>query len=200
MPSVDQIQLYMAAAWRMMMGRTEGLRMLDLSADGFWNSFFAIPVALPPLVVGWVGVVNDYGADGFGGRLSVLLRLAAIDFACWVVPLAALAAVAAHVRIDDRFVHYVVASNWGTALVAWLMLPPAMLKLLAPSQGEIVSVFSLAMFIASAVLTWRLTNVALGKGPAVASATFAGMFLASLAVFFILQAVFGLASPGQVAG
>ncbi len=98
MPTIEQIQAYMAAAWRMMMGRTEGLRMLDLSADGFWNSFLAIPVALPPLVVGWVGVVNDFGAAGFGGRLSVLLRLAVIDVACWVVPLAALAVLAVHVR------------------------------------------------------------------------------------------------------
>jgi hypothetical protein len=61
-----------------------------------------------------------------------------------------------------------------------------------------VSLFSLAMFVASAVLTWRLTNVALGKGAAVASATFAGMFFASLAIFFILQAALGLSDqfPG----
>jgi hypothetical protein len=200
MPSIEHIQLYMTAVWRMMTGRADGLRMLDLSVDGFWNSFFAIPVALPPLVVGWVGVVNDLGPDaaGLGGRLSVLLRLAAIDFACWVVPLAGLAAVAVQVRIGDRFVHYVVASNWGSALIAWLMLPPALLKLLAPSQVEMVSLFSLAMFVASAVLTWRLTNVALGKGAVVASATFAGMFFASLAIFFILQAALGLSDqfPG----
>jgi hypothetical protein len=200
MPTAEQIQLYLTAAWRMMTGRADGLRMLDLSVDGFWNSFFAIPVALPPLVVGWVGVVNDLAADGFGGRLSVLLRLAVIDFACWVAPLAGLAAIAARVRLQDRFVHYVVASNWGSALVAWLMLPPALLRLVAPAQSEMVSVLSLVLFIASAVLTWRLTNVALGKGAAVASATFAGMFVASLAVFFILQAALGLTAPDQFPG
>lgn len=200
MPTIEQIQLYLAAAWRMMMGRSDGLRMLDLSADGFWNSFFAIPVALPPLVVGWVGVVDDFGADGFGGRLSVLLRLAVIDFACWVVPLAGLAAVAARLRIADRFVHYVVASNWGSALVAWLMLPPAFLRLVAPSQTEMVSLLSLTLFVASAALTWRLTNVALGKGAAVASAVFAGMFFASLAVFVVLQAALGLDAPAQLPG
>ena len=200
MPTTEQIQLYLTAAWRMMTGRADGLRMLDLSIDGFWNSFFALAVALPPLAVGWVGVANDLAADGLAGRLSVLLRLAVIDFACWVVPLAGLAAVAARIRLQDRFVHYVVASNWGSALVAWLMLPPALLRLLAPSQSELISMLSLALFIASVVLTWRLTNVALGKGAAVASATFAGMFLASLAVFFILEAALGLAAPDQFPG
>jgi len=159
-------------------------------------------VALPPLVVGWVGMVNDFGSESadFAGRLSVLLRLATIDLACWVLPLAALAAVAAKVRIADRYVHYVVASNWGSALIAWLMLPPALLKLVAPSQTDLVSLLSLALFLVSAVLTWRLTNAALGKGAVVASATFAGMFVASLAIFFMLQAALGLAQPDQFPG
>lgn len=58
MPSVEDIQRYLTGAWRMMLGKTDGLRLLDLSADGFWNSFFAIVVALPPLVVSWVGAAN----------------------------------------------------------------------------------------------------------------------------------------------
>ena len=107
MPSIEEVHLYLTAAWRMMTGRADGLRMLDLSADGFWNSFFAIPVALPPLVVGWVGVVNDFGLDAadLSVRVALLLRLAMIDFACWVAPLAGLAAVARTVGLADRFVH-----------------------------------------------------------------------------------------------
>ena len=38
----------------MMLGKPDGLRLLDLSADGFWNSFFAIVGALPALIAGWV--------------------------------------------------------------------------------------------------------------------------------------------------
>ena len=48
MPSAENIQLYLTGAWRMMMGKADGLRLLDLSVDGFWNSFFAIVIALPP--------------------------------------------------------------------------------------------------------------------------------------------------------
>ena len=35
----------LTGAWRLMLGKADGLRLLDLSADGFWNSFFAIVVA-----------------------------------------------------------------------------------------------------------------------------------------------------------
>jgi hypothetical protein len=47
------------------------------------------------------------------------------------------------------------------------------------------------------VLSWRLTNVAIGKGPAVASAVFAGMFLVSLIALLVLQAAFGLTASPQ---
>ena len=76
----------------MMNGRTEGLRMLDLSADGFWTSFFGIVIALPALFLGWVSVANDIVAfDPEGaGRLSLILRLALVDLAAWLLPLVGL--------------------------------------------------------------------------------------------------------------
>ena len=73
------------------------MRLLDISADGFWNSFFAIVVALPALIAGWVGIANDARRSGyvsFGDRLSIMLRLATVDIGAWVLPLVALALVA----------------------------------------------------------------------------------------------------------
>jgi hypothetical protein len=45
------------------------------------------------------------------------------------------------------------------------------------------------------VLIWRMTNAAIGKGAATGSAVFAGMFVASLMVLFILQGLLGLSLP-----
>lgn len=177
----------------MMMGRAEGLRMLDISVDGFWNSFFAIVVALPALTVGWVAVANELVPDsGLGLRLSVMLRLVIIDIGSWVLPLAALALAMRPAGIADRFVHYVVASNWASALIVWIMMPPSLLRLFWPQAGEIASLFSFALFLVTLVLFWRLTNAAIGRGPATATAVFCGMFAASFAVLFALQSLLGL--------
>jgi len=194
MPSGEQIQQYLTGAWRMMLGKADGLKLLDLSADGFWNSFYAMLIALPALVVGWVGFANDLSAlgDGFDGRLSIVLRLATIDLAAWVVPLLVLAAVAKPAGIADRFVHLVVASNWASAVIAWIMLPPSLIGLVLPDFRPIEDMLSLVFFVAAMVLTWRMTNAALGKGAGVASAVFAGMFVVSLLTLFILQSAFGL--------
>lgn len=181
----------------MMTGKPDGIRLLDLSADGFWNSFFAIVVAVPALIVGWVTIANDLGQypDLFGSKLSILLRLAAVDLAAWIVPLAAFIFAAPLLGIGDRIVHYIVSSNWGTALLVWVTLPPALLRLFVQDGSDLVSLLSLALFGLSLVLTWRLTNAAINKGPTVATAIFLAMTFASLVVPLMLLMLFGLSKP-----
>ena len=201
MLSADETYASLAGAWRLMFGKADGLRLLDLSADGFWNSFFAIVVAAPALIVGWVGIANEIGdPDAFAGRLGMLIRLATVDIGSWVLPLVALALVAPRAGIGSRFVHYVVASNWASAIIAWLMLPSALLRLFLPSTNEVSGLVSLLLFGLSMVLTWRMTNAAIGRGAAVGTAVFVGMFVASLLVLFGLQAVLGIIVPDGTPG
>lgn len=202
MPPAEDIQRYLTGSWRLMMGKPDGVHLLDLSADGFWNSFFAILVALPALIAGWVTIANELGQDPhiFGNRFSILVRLAVVDIAAWVLPLVALAFTVRTAGIADRFVHYVVASNWGSALLYWLMLPPVLIKLFAPEARELATIVYLVFFGVSMVLTWRLTNTVLGKGPAVAAGLFIAMFAATLAVIFTLQSMLGLTGVDQLTG
>ncbi|RWL46265.1 MAG: transporter [Mesorhizobium sp.] len=201
MLSADETYASLAGAWRLMFGKADGLRLLDLSADGFWNSFFAIVVAAPALIVGWVGIANEIGdPEAFAGRLGMLIRLATVDIGSWVLPLVALALVAPRAGIGGRFVHYVVASNWASAIIAWLMLPSALLRLFLPSTSEVSSLVSLFLFALSALLTWRMTNASIGKGAAVGTAVFVGMFIASLLVLFGLQALLGIDIPDSTTG
>ncbi|TIP74102.1 transporter [Mesorhizobium sp.] len=196
MLSSDETYASLNGAWRLMLGKADGLRQLDLSADGFWNSFFAIVVAAPALIVGWVGVANEIGdPNAFAGRFSTLVRLATVDIVVWVLPLVGLALVAPRAGIGARFVHYVVASNWASAIIAWIMLPAALIRLFLPSANEFAVLASLLLFALSMILTWRMTNVAIGRGAAVGSAVFAGMFVASLVVLFSLQALLGIGAP-----
>lgn len=157
MPPAEAIQDYLTGAWLLMTGRRDGLGRLDLSADGFWNSFFAIVVALPALIVGWVEVANGLGGESFAMRLSVVLRMAAVDLLSWILPIVLLALVARPLGIAHRFVPYVVATNWGSALFVWMMLPPAILDLFLPGAKDVSALLSLLLFVATLVLSWRLT-------------------------------------------
>jgi len=194
MISADEIQAGLTGAWRLMLGKADGVRLLDLSADGFWNSFFAMLVALPPLFAMWTSIAIDAspaGAD-FGQRFSLLLRLAFIDFAAWVVPLIALAAIAARVGIGGRFVPYTVATNWGSGIIAWMTLPPVLLDAFLPAAGDAAALLWLVVFVGSLVLVWRLTNAVLGKGAMIATAVFTGMIAVSLVVVYGLDFLLGI--------
>jgi hypothetical protein len=194
MPPAEQIQLHLHGAWRMMLGRSDGLRMLDISADGFWASFYAIVVALPALFAGWVSVASDMAAlapDG-PGRVSLILRLGLVDLASWILPLVALALAAPYAGIRDRFAQYVIASNWATALIVWIMLPPSILRIVFPAAADVAALLSLGLFVLTLVFSWRLTNAAIGKGPAVATGVFVAMVAMSLFVLFGMQDLLGL--------
>lgn len=194
MPPFEYVQRHLNAAWHMMNGRVDGLRALDISADGFWNSFFGIIVALPPLIVSWVSYadLSEDLSETFRDRMSVVGKLAVIDLSSWILPIVGLALLAKRVGLADRFVHYVIASNWSTAIVAWLMVPPSIVLLFVPDARQFASLLSLVLFILSLVFDWRMTNVALGKGAAVATGLFASMILASLAILLTLQWVFDI--------
>ncbi|MES0094177.1 transporter [Mesorhizobium sp. M0030] len=196
MLSVDETSSSLNGAWRLMLGKADGLRLLDLSADGFWNSFFAIVVAAPAMIVGWVGTANEIGdPNAFAGRLGILIRLATVDLGSWLLPLFVLALVASRAGIGDRFVHYVVASNWASAITAWMLLPSALIRLFLPSGNPVAELVWLVLVVLSLVLTWRMTNASIGKGAAVGSAVFAGMLVVSLAVLFALVALLGITVP-----
>lgn len=196
MPPSEDIQRQLLGAWRAMTGRPDGLRLLDLSVDGFWNSFFAIAVALPALVVSWVPLANfAYGpASTISERVTYMIGIALVDIAAWVLPIVALAIVAGHVGIRDRLIPYVVASNWASALFAWFMLPASLLRMLFPAAEELALALSLGIFIASLVLSWRITNIALDKGPGVATGVFGAMLLASILTLLTLQGLLGISA------
>jgi hypothetical protein len=195
MPPAEDVQRQLLGAWRMMTGRRDGIRLLDLSVDGFWNSFFAIVVALPALVVTWVPIANEAcGPDStLAIRLSYMMRLGLADIGSWVLPLAALAAAAGYAGIRGRFAHYVVATNWGSALFSWFMLPASLMRLVAPGAEEFAMLLSLGIFLGCLVLSWRLTNAAIDRGPVMASGVFAGMLVASIVTLFALQDILGIA-------
>ncbi len=194
MPPADDIYRQLYGAWRMMTGRPDGMRLLDLTLDGFWNSFFAIVVAGPAMLASWVPLAGELSGSnaGFGMRLSMLVRLAIVDVGAWVLPLVALAAVAGYAGIRARFVHFVVASNWASAIFVWMTLPVSLVRLFFPTTGDLAASLSLVIFLATLVLYWRLINVVLEKGAGMASAVFGGMFAASIFTLLALQSLLGV--------
>lgn len=197
MPSSDAIQHSIAAAWAVMMGRKDAIARFDLSADGFWDSFWAIPLALPPLLLAWVtsAALLAEGGAADGSKFSLILRLAFVDFANWLVPLILLALIVRRIQLSKRFAPYVVASNWGTLIMMWLGLPIMLMSLLFPGLSDFASVLGFGLFLASLLFSWRITQAALNTDFGTTIGVFLGMTFLSILIVIFLQPMLGLTLP-----
>lgn len=194
MPSGDEIQASLAASWRLMQGRADAVRQLDVSADGFWNSFFAIVVSLPPLFAVWTSEAIDIApAPGaLGDRLGIVLRLGIIEIVIWVASVLPLAYVIYRMGRHDRVAPFVVSNNWASALLNWAILPFILLVSLVPSLADVGTVLLLAAVIATLVFAWRLNNAVLDMGLIVPTVMIVAMVGIALAVDYALRNLLGL--------
>jgi hypothetical protein len=200
MPDFDETQRYLWGAWRMMNGHADGLDMLDFSEDGFWQSFHAITISLPPLILGWIIFANDMIAlrPETGNRFSIMGRVAFVDLAAWVAPLVVLAFSARRLGLSKRFSPYVVASNWGTAIGAWLMVPATLVRVIVPDWPGFTTAISLLLYAGIMFLTYRLTHIALKRSHAYTAGFFVVLMVGSLFVMILLQGALGISLPDPV--
>ena len=169
-----------------------GWRRLDLSADGFCNSFLALPVCIPAFAVVWAAHARWLAAAGSDASLGqTLTALAAIEVVSWVATLALFVPLASLLDWRGRVVPAVIAANWGAVLFAYVYAVPAVLTLLiGPEPG--VAFVSLVISLGVLVAYWRLLAAALERpAPAVAAT-----FMATVALSYFIaeggQSMMGL--------
>ncbi|PRD49609.1 hypothetical protein [Phyllobacterium myrsinacearum] len=200
MLNFEDIQRYFWGSWRIMNGHADGLEFFDLSEDGFWQSFHAITVSLPPLILSWIVFANDVVAfrPETGTRLSLIGRIAFVDLTAWVLPLAVLLFVAPRIGLRSRFSVYVITSNWGSALVNWLVVPATLIHIFMPTRPQFSLGVDLVLNAVALVLTYRLTHVALKKTYAYTTAFFAILVTGYIILVVVLQSVLGIAMPEPI--
>jgi hypothetical protein len=194
LPRFEEIESYFAGSWRMMTGHRDGIDRLDISADGFWHSFHAITVALPPLLVSWVAYALDLsaGIEDQGLRVEIVISAGITDIAAWIVPIVLLALVARRLGLAKRFAVYVIASNWGGSLLTWIALPPTLIRLVWPGARDLSLSLSLVVLAAELVLSYRLAQVAWQRPHGFALPLFIALTASSLAVTVALESLFGI--------
>ncbi len=194
LPSFDTCIRLMTAAGEIMLGRKPALGKLDLSADGFYDSFFALIVALPPMLLSWVTIARRGDLAGETGITvtGMVARLAFIDVALWLLPLFAFIAVARFLGLTDRIIAYVAASNWASALIVWLTVPLTLLDLLV-AQNAALDALQFMVFIAILVLSFRLTVVTLNRPLPLSGGVFAASLVFSIVLLMLMRDMLGLA-------
>ncbi len=125
-------------------------------------------------------------------------RVAFVDLAAGSCRWSSWLSAPGNLALAKRFSPYVVASNWGTAIAAWLMVPATLARVLLPNWPGLATGFGLLLYGAIMFLTYRLTHVALKKSHAYTAAFFVALVAGSLFLMVLLQGVLGIALPDPV--
>lgn len=194
----DYFQRHLTAAWRLMVtGRSDALSHMDISPEGFWRSFLATIIALPALVMSWIASSPGYMTDGGLPQGTVIFRLALTDVAVWIVPIILLGAAAGRLQLGRRYAQYIIASNWGSALLAWLIVPPVLLGAFSGEPGSAGEAFLLLSAAISLTLGWRLAWAVFGRDATYATLIFGLVLALSIASNVAALQVLGLASQAS---
>ncbi len=198
MPGFQEVLQYLSGVWLLARGRSEGFRLLDISADGFWRSFAAIGWSLPALFLSWISYRRSYsdaiGVDDAVGPLFVP-TLALIDLINWLAPLVLLGLLARPLGIAQFFARYVIATNWLSLAFAYVFALPVIWNLLYPEAGQLTALVSLILLVLAFAAFIRVARLAFDNDMTMALAVTIGTFVFSLILTGFLQRLFGVGLP-----
>jgi len=164
---------HVGCVMRLLRGDTAAFSDMDISADGFWRSFEAIPAALPALIFAWVAEARQIRAEGaYDSVGSLVMRMALLELVFWILPIVILAVVLRQMKLGHRFSHLVIARNWLAVLTSYVFVTVPLIEL-AVSGGETSAATLLLTLVVMGLTLWfsvRVTRAALSVQPAVAVA------------------------------
>lgn len=177
-PDRHEILSSLYGAWRLAIRDPGGMRWLNLSAAGFWRSFFAIVLVLPLVVV-----VQSLPAADPDMATPSLATLLAETLAAWVIRPFLLLGLTLVLRRGNRFPALMIAWNWVSVPETALFSLVVLVIFIAPGLAGILLVLSIAAILA---IDYFVTRTALDIPGGAAFAVVMAMFLASL----VLQLLF----------
>ena len=193
MPGLEEVEAYVHGVFLLARNRPEGFKWLDISADGFWRSFWSIAYALPALAVSWASYralfLQAAGSNGSAGP-GFVLRLALIDVATWVAPVVLIAVAARPLGIQRSFGRFVIATNWLGTVTAYALALPSLLRMAFGDMSLIVTLASIVVFVVTILLLYRITRLALdGDGMTAVIVTIGTIIFSIMLTGFLQQAL-----------
>ena len=189
MPSYAEIQRSVEAAWRLARGDQAGMAQFDLSVDGFWGSFVAMPLVAPAYAL---VLIDQYAHVGWPEHPWWATLAEATSFFCgWLAfPIAAVF-LTRLLGLSARYVPLIIANNWAAVVQIAIYTGVVLVGAILPAELR-----SLALLMATLVVLgyqWFVFRTALGSGGGVAAGLVVIDLLLSMAVSRSLDALFQLA-------
>lgn len=166
------------AAVALLLGRPGALARFDVSLEGFWRSFAAILLVLPSFAIVVIAegmfqsddmVSRGIPETEFPWGSFAAERLVSLGLE-WIALPVVIALLARRLGIAARFVPFIVARNWGTAVSSALYAVPTLLFVAGILGADLTQILGLAVVLVAVQYQYRIARQALAVPPAMAIA------------------------------
>jgi hypothetical protein len=164
--TADEVNRSLRGTLDLLNRRVEGLRAFDMSERGFWRSFAAILLTLPAYIVSLAferlrlgillpdrSILDSIGLDLMVGLCHTASFVALPIAMIWLTRA---------LRLTERYVPFVIVTNWVTAIGLLILSVPAILLLVGWAPAGLATLFTIAFAVIVVRLQWFATKVTLG--------------------------------------
>ena len=156
MPEVTRA-LY--GAYRLARLDKAGMAYFEISAEGFWKSFFAAVIVAPLYVL---FLLLHYQAGDISAPFVRYISVEAISYVItWVLFPLVMAGLTKFLRCEAKFIAYIVAYNWASVWQNAFYLPIQILIAAGVLSAEAGSSIGIAVLMAVLFYIWFITRTAL---------------------------------------
>ena len=163
--TADEVHRSLRGTLDLLNRRVEGLRAFDMSERGFWRSFAAIWITLPAYVVSLALERMHLGILKAGQPLfsNVVLDLgvALAHIASFLALPVAMIWLARSLRLTDRYVPFVIVTNWISAAGLLVLSIPALLLFAGWAPPALSILFKIAFGAIVLHVQWFATKATL---------------------------------------
>ena len=166
MITADEVVRSLRGTMQLLNRRMEGLEAFDMSERGFWHSFAAIVLTSPAFIVALALERQRVGLLGTG------VPLIETDWLTFVVAFGHVATflalplgmivVTRRLGLQERYVPFVVVTNWILVVALTVLSLPAALLLLGWARPSHAVLFTLAFGVVIFRVQWFATKATLG--------------------------------------
>ncbi len=164
--TADEVNRSFKGTLDLLNSRAEGLKSFDMSEQGFWRSFAALWLTVPAYIVSLAFERLRLGLlqpdHPLLANIGLDLVVALGHVASFVALPVAMIWIARKFRLTDRYVPFVIVTNWISVIGLLVLSVPAMLLLLGWATPALASLFSLTFAIIILRLQWFATKATLG--------------------------------------
>ena len=173
MVTADEVVRSLRGTVELLNRRAEGLKAFDMSEQGFWHSFAVIWLTLPAFVVALALERHRLGLLQPGESVVEIdwltFVVAAGHVASFLTLPLGMIVVTRRLGLGERYVPFVVVTNWVLAVGVTTLSFPAAMMLLGLATPSLALLFTFAFSVILFRIHWFATKATLGVSGALAA-------------------------------